>query len=64
MRLIAYNGQMRYKSDPITFSYRYYEDDSYGTVFGGYNFYNTTNRREEIKYGLCGYIRDITLYPA
>lgn len=56
MRIIAYNGKWRYYNDPLTFTWRFDDDDSYNTYFGGMPFYNTTTTREEIKYGFCGYM--------
>jgi hypothetical protein len=35
MYIYAYNGKWRYLSDAITFSWRFNDDDSFFTVFGG-----------------------------
>lgn len=56
MQIIAYNGKWRYYNDPITFNWRFDDDDSYSTYFGGLPIYNSTTAREEITKGFAGYM--------
>lgn len=62
MNIISYNGKWRQTTDSITFDWRFDDDDSYMTFFGGMPYYNSTNSREEVSLGLCGYMIEIRLY--
>ncbi len=64
MNIITYNGKWRLATDSITFDWRFDDDDSYMTFFGGMPFYNSTTSREEIQTGFNGYIIDIRLYAS
>ena len=48
MNIYTYNGKWRLYTEAITFDWRFDDDDSYMTFFGGYPTYNTTTAREEI----------------
>eukprot|EP00347_Sterkiella_histriomuscorum_P000767 403374579 len=57
MQIIAYNGKWRHYNKPLTFNWRFDDDDSYQTYFGGLPFYNQTTAREEITSGFCDYCK-------